>query len=164
MMSEFTYAEIGATRHDDLPAGYRHLRRRVRIGTGDRAFAAAAHGLMTFAMFRGAGLRPRPDSERAAPGVRVINHLGFIAAPCEVVWVEDGADRTGFAYGTLAGHPESGEEAFLVDRDGAGVWFTVVAFSRPGAWYARLAGPLGHLMQDAITRRYITAMRRIAAV
>ena len=39
-MTEFTYAEVGATRHEPLPPGYRHLHYRTELGRGD--FAAAA--------------------------------------------------------------------------------------------------------------------------
>ena len=35
--------------------------------------------------------------------------------PARVVYVVDEPARRGFAYGTLHGHPESGEEAFLVE-------------------------------------------------
>lgn len=37
-------------------------------------------------------------------------------APCQVVYVLDEPDRQGFAYGTLPGQPESGEEAFVIER------------------------------------------------
>ena len=49
--------------------------------------------------------------------------------------------RFGFAYGTLPGHAESGEERFLIewDQDEDGVWFDILAFSRP----APLPGPAG---------------------
>lgn len=72
--------------------------------------------------------------------------------------------RSGFAYGTLPGHPESGEEAFIVDIDEADeVWFTVRAFARPGTLLARISGPLGRGVQRLVTRRYIAAMRRLSA-
>ncbi|NIL65051.1 DUF1990 domain-containing protein [Salinispora arenicola] len=72
-------------------------------------------------------------------------------------------DRAGFAYGTLPGHPECGEEAFLVRRDGMGqVYFEVRAFSRPGSLIARIAGPVGRLAQDVMTRRYLGAMRSLS--
>ena len=165
-MDDLTYPHAGATRTGDLPPGYRHLHRRVRLGAAD-VFDAAAEGLMTFGMNRGAGLRPIVSAARAAPGVTVTNRLVLgplaITAPCRVVWTETEPDRVGWAYGTLPGHPESGEEAFVVERDADGVWFVLTVFSRPAAWYARIAGPLTHLVQDYITRRYITAMRRLAA-
>jgi uncharacterized protein (UPF0548 family) len=37
-------------------------------------------------------------------------------APCRVIYVVDQADQFGFAYGTLPGHPETGEVAFMVAR------------------------------------------------
>jgi uncharacterized protein (UPF0548 family) len=164
-MSELTYPEVGATAQDRLPSGYRHVRRRVRLGD-DEVFAAAATGLMTFAMNRAAGLRPTTSAPRAAVGVTVTSRLGFgpvaIAAPCRIVWTVDEPERAGFGYGTLPGHPEIGEEAFVVARETDGVWFSVVAFSRPGAWYARLGAPVGRWLQDYVTTRYTTAMRRVA--
>ncbi|NEC24389.1 DUF1990 family protein, partial [Streptomyces parvus] len=75
---------------------------------------------------------------------------------------EDG--RTGFGYGTLTGHPERGEECFVVDlADDGTVWFTVLAFSRPASWYARIAGPLVPPVQLWYARRLGRTLRRIVA-
>jgi uncharacterized protein (UPF0548 family) len=51
--------------------------------------------------------------------------------------------RHGFAYGTLPGHAESGEEWFLVewDRTDGGVCYDILAFSRPQQILARLGYP-----------------------
>jgi uncharacterized protein (UPF0548 family) len=87
-----------------------------------------------------------------------------VAAPCEVVWTVYEKNRTGFAYGTLAGHPEHGEESFVIDHgeDGS-VWFTVMAFSRPARWYTRLSGPLVPVLQRWYARRLGRVLRRIVA-
>jgi uncharacterized protein (UPF0548 family) len=62
--------------------------------------------------------------------------------------------RCGFAYGTLPGHPESGEEAFLLEQhDDGTVTFAVTAFSRPATALARAAGPLGRAIQSHLTSR-----------
>lgn len=157
-----TYAEVGATRHEPLPAGYQHLRHRSRIGSG--GFATAADAILTFRMHRGIPARVRASGERAAPGVRVTVTIGPLRAPCEVVWAEDGPDRAGFGYGTLAGHPEVGEESFVVERDSDGiVWFTVTAFSRPARWYVRLAGPGVGLFQRLYARRCAAVLRGLCA-
>jgi uncharacterized protein (UPF0548 family) len=72
--------------------------------------------------------------------------------------VIDEPHRRGFAYGTLPGHPESEEEAFvLTRRDDGGTTFTITAFSRPVSIPAKLAGPLGRRVQDAVTHRYLRA-------
>ncbi len=61
-----------------------------------------------------------------------------ITAPCRVVYTVNEPDRQGFACGTLPGHPECGEEAFLVERDDDGaVTFAITAFSRPATLRAK---------------------------
>jgi uncharacterized protein (UPF0548 family) len=165
---DMTYPEVGATRGEPLPTGYRQVRRRVLLGSGAAVFRAAADGLAHWQMQRGAGLAVRASAPVAAMGVRIASGAGAgplrLWAPCVVVWVVDEARRYGYGYGTLPAHPEIGEEAFEVSLDEAGqVWFELRAFSRPGRWYMRLAGPLGHLVQDRITDRYVRSMRKLAA-
>jgi uncharacterized protein (UPF0548 family) len=82
-----------------------------------------------------------------------------VSAPVRVVYVIDEANRIGFAYGTLAGHPDSGEESWIVDRrDDDSVWLTIRAFSRGSTWYYRLAAPLLRLQQEKFTKRYLRAL------
>ncbi|MGC9671494.1 DUF1990 family protein [Planosporangium sp. 12N6] len=160
-MTDLTYSEVGATRGEQLPAGYRHVRRHVKLGVGTEAFRRAVDGLRGWAMQRGAGLRV-PVSTAPRVGQRVTMSLLVMRIPCEVVWVVDEERRYGYGYGTLPGHPESGEEAFEVHLDAADqVWLDIRAFSRPARWYTRLAGPLSWLVQDFATARYVAAMRRI---
>lgn len=163
-----TYAEVGATRRGPLPDGYHHLHHTARIGRGRAAFEAAGAAVTGWGMHRGSGARVRATADRAEAGVSVQVSLGAgplrLTAPCEVVWTVHEKDRTGFAYGTLPGHPECGEEAFTVDlHDDGSVWFTVLAFSRPAAWYTRLAGPLVPVAQRLYARRLGRTLHRIAA-
>ena len=73
----------------------------------------------------------------------------------------DEPQRFGFAYGTLPGHPEVGEEAFhVVLDDDATVSAEIVAFSRPGDLLTRLAGPVARGAQKAVTRRYLAGIQR----
>jgi uncharacterized protein (UPF0548 family) len=162
-MEPLTYAEVGGTRDDPLPAGYRHLRYRTRLGRG--GFDVAAEAVLTFAMHR-AGERVTASAPRAAAGVAVTSRIWVgpvrLTAPCQVVWAEDGPDRAGFGYGTLAGHPARGEESFVVTREtGDEVWFTVTAFSGPGRWYMAAAGPVAPLIQAWFARRRARALRRL---
>ncbi|TDB75616.1 DUF1990 family protein [Micromonospora sp. KC723] len=165
-MSELTYPQVGATRAATLPAGWHHLRHRYRLPDG--CFTTAAEAVLTWRLHRTAGVRMRTDAPRAAPGVRVTPGLGVgplrIWGPCEVVWVESGERRAGFGYGTLPGHPEHGEEAFLVTRDDNGaVWFEVAAFSRPAVWFMRAAGPLGRAVQHGYAHWLARTLRRLCA-
>jgi uncharacterized protein (UPF0548 family) len=86
-----------------------------------------------------------------------------LTVPCEVVYTVHEPARAGFGYGTLPGHLERGEEAFLVERDADDrVWFQVVAFSRPAHWTAVLSGPLAVLAQHGYARLLGRALRRVA--
>ncbi|MHA6764372.1 DUF1990 family protein [Streptacidiphilus sp. PAMC 29251] len=161
-MEPFTYREIGATRSGSLPDGYAEVHRRVRLGSGPEVFAAAGEAVLTWRLHRAVGVRPRADADRAAPGVRVTVRMGFLAAPCAVVWAVDSASEAGFGYGTLPGHPECGEEGFLVQLEQGEVWFTVNAFSRPDRWFTRAGGPLVPLFQKLYVRRCGQVMRRFA--
>lgn len=163
----FTYPEVGATRTRPLPAGYHHVRMRARVGSGRETWTVVADGLMSWSVHRGSGLDVTATADRAAAGVQVTTSIGLgplrLRNPCEVVWTADDDARAGFAYGTLRGHPASGEESFIVELDPDGdVWFTVTAFSRPAAWYAKLGGPVTRSAQRVVTRRYLSAALRIA--
>ncbi|GIJ46140.1 hypothetical protein Val02_30260 [Virgisporangium aliadipatigenens] len=163
-----TYREVGATRDGALPAGYGHVRRDVVIGHGVEAFARAADGLLGWRMHRAAGLDCRASAPRAATGVVVLLRTGprplLLNVPCRVVHTVEEPTRRGFAYGTLPGHPERGEEAFevVLAEDGE-VRFRIRAFSRPATLLARACGPLTRLAQRYVTNRYVRAMRTIAS-
>ncbi|MFJ9810637.1 DUF1990 family protein [Streptomyces sp. NPDC101158] len=151
------YPEVGATGTRPLPDGYHHLHHSVRIGHGEAAYAAAGTAVTTWAMHRATGARVTSTAERAEPGVTVEISVGLgpvrLVAPCQVIWTTSTDRSTGFAYGTLAGHPERGEESFVVDlREDGSVWFTVTAFSRAAAWYTRLGGPVVRALQLAYAR------------
>ena len=154
-----TYTEVGATA-GELPAGYHHLRKSSVIGRGRERFEQAAAAGMRWGMLRGAGLRVEATHPVAAVGAEVLVHLGPIVAPCRVVYVVGEPDRRGFAYGTLPGHAESGEELFLVRHDPrtGEVRAEVVVFSRHATWWSRLGSPVTSLMQRLITDRYLSAL------
>ncbi|MGI5358662.1 DUF1990 family protein [Streptomyces sp. CA-252508] len=163
----FTYPDVGATRTRPLPAGYNHLRHENPVGHGREVFETAGAAVTTWALHRRSGVRVRAGAARAEPGAAVEISLGAgplrVAAPCEVVWAVHDEDRFGFAYGTLAGHPECGEESFVVERRADGsVWFTVTAFSRPSRWYTRAAGPLVPVFQRAYARHLGRTLAKIA--
>lgn len=154
--ADVTYPEIGATR-GQLPAGYRHTRRRAALGSGRDVFVRASAALLSWEMHRRSGLAVAADGA-AATGDTVV--LGFgpspaLVVPCRVIYEVDETDRRGFAYGSLPDHPERGEESFVVTMDGPGnVWLEIVAFSRPALALARVAGPIARGLQVMATRRY----------
>jgi uncharacterized protein (UPF0548 family) len=99
----------------------------------------------------------------AGPGTVVLLGLGAgvirIVAPCRVIYAVHEPYRRGFAYGTLPGHPERGEEAFIIEQHHDGtVTFTITAFCAPATLLARAAGPAGRAVQRRITSRYLHAL------
>jgi uncharacterized protein (UPF0548 family) len=158
-----TYREVGGSREPAMPSdGYQHVEKRVRVGNGDDDFQRARVTVFTWGLQRSAGLLvfPADKPPREELTVLVVTQLGplRVIAPCRVLWKVDEPNRAGFGYGTLPGHPASGEEAFLVERDSGGEVSAVVrAFSRPATWYSRLGAPVTRLMQSRVTDGYLSA-------
>ena len=115
----------------------------------------------------GAGLQVSASSPTAVAGTVLLLGLGTgslrLRAPCQVVYAVDEPRRRGFAYGTLAGHPECGEKAFVIEHhDDDSVSFRITAFSWPATRLARIAGPLGAVVQRQITVAYLRSLANIA--
>lgn len=161
-MPDVTYSEVGAT-GEKLPAGYRHTRAGRVIGHGREDFERAADDLLAGEVERRAGASVQLSDVPLRSGTHVLMHLRLgplrFTAPCRVVWADRTQDRCGFAYGTLPGHPESGEERFELRLTSSGdVEFAIVAFSRPARWFTRLGEPVARLVQVWMTRRYLRSL------
>lgn len=156
-----SYAEAGATA-GPLPVGYHHIRREHAIGAGRAAFDEAATKLMSWELQRSAGVLVDASEPTAHPGAMVTVGVGPLNGACRVVYVVNEPNRRGFAYGTLHGHPESGEEFFGVRFDPTSntVYTQVIAFSRPGRWWSKAGSWLGSIVQQRITNRYLSALSR----
>lgn len=162
----FSYPEVGETRSTP-PAGYTVDHNRVRLGSGEDLFHSARAAVQRFEMLRLGWLEPWPESAivagtlvgtmaRVAPGLWTVN-------PCRLVYVIDEPRRFGFAYGTLAGHVERGEERFLVELADDGVWFDILAFSKPGRLITWLGFPVTRWFQRRFARDALAAMVRAVA-
>ncbi|MEV6282673.1 DUF1990 domain-containing protein [Kribbella sp. NPDC051770] len=159
----FSYDAVGSTRFDQTPDGYHRLDLRTRIGEGTKLFERAGDVVTTWQMHRAAGIRIWATDTPATIGTNCLGRLGPIPIPCRVVWTVADETQTGFAYGTLPGHPESGEESFLVTQEPDGVWFTLRSYSHPATWYTKLAGPLSRTTQQIFARRYTKAVQHLVA-
>jgi uncharacterized protein (UPF0548 family) len=161
--AEPTYREVGATAGTDLPPGYVHDRESADLGPfSAQPFDRAAAALLSWQVQTGAGLtvypgEPVTDGQTFALVIR-LPVAGYMMAAGRVVFVLDEPDRRGFGYGTLPGHPEQGEEAFILVRHGDRLCFEVTAFSRPRHPLARIGKPVTRLIQRQTTRRYLAAM------
>jgi uncharacterized protein (UPF0548 family) len=157
--SEPTYDHVGSTLASGAPGP--RARRRERLVVDD--FDAAVERMRSWAAQRSVGGRVHPP-DPPEHGATAIVVLGlppgpWLAAPVRIVEVVDEPDRAGFAYGTLPGHPEAGEESFVVERrpDGT-VWSVVTVEAVPGPLIARLVGPLVQLASTIALGRYARAI------
>ena len=160
-----TYSDVGASLAGLEPEGFHHDRYQILLGRGIGTFQRASNGLKTWKAHTAPGFRVFPQDEEIRNGATVVVTLGTpflaLAAPCRIVRVIDEASRWGFAYGTLPGHPEEGEEAFVVSiSPDETVLFEITAFSRPGDPLVRLLGPLGRGVQKGGTHGYLRSLRR----
>jgi uncharacterized protein (UPF0548 family) len=163
--TEPTYSDIGATLAGKKPEGFHHDHYGAVIGQGADAFQMAVTGLKTWKAHRLPGMRVFPEDQVIRTGATVVVTLGTpiaaVAAPCRVVGVVDGQTRWGFAYGTLPGHPERGEESFAVSMSPDDtVHFEIEAFSRPVDPLVHLSGPIGRGIQRGGTGAYLRALKR----
>ena len=152
---DYTYEPVGATATFP-PAGYVVDHTRVRLGRGESAFLAAKAALVRWDQFGLGWVEAWPPGAPIRTGEVVASVARCLGVwwlnACRVVYVVDETgpiSKFGFAYGTLPGHVESGEERFLIewDKGDDGVWYDIVAFSRPNRFSARLGYPVVRRLQ-----------------
>lgn len=160
-----TYAPHGGSVDLDparVPAGFRTFRHEAVIGSGRERWASAAAEVLEWGMQRGAGIRVSTPRVVVGDDVTLtipLQGLVPIKARTRVLTLVDEPRRRGFVYGTLPGHPERGEEAFLVTIDDEGtVRASVQGFSRPSPGVWMLTAPLLRIVQAIYTRRYVRAL------
>lgn len=153
----FSYKEVGYTGFEEPVPGYDNDFNFIEIGRGEAVWQAAKEAIRQWKMFPGDWACIFPDNtpireeETVAMAARV---LGFWwLNSCRIVYVVDNERQFGFAYGTLPGHIECGEELFMVEKsvDGA-VQYVIKAFSRPRFWLARLGYPMVRQYQKKFVR------------
>jgi uncharacterized protein (UPF0548 family) len=162
-----TYDEAGATRSGPLPPGYAHSEHEAVVGRGRDAFDRAVAAVFDWRAQRAVGLRVRASGPASEPRTVVVLTAGLpwfgYDIPCRVIWAQTSGQVQGFGYGTLPGHPESGEEAFLVElTDDGEVLFRTRVFSRLASPLARLGGPVSRVVQQAALLRYVAGIEDAA--
>jgi uncharacterized protein (UPF0548 family) len=164
----FTYSAVGATATTP-PAGYVVDRTRIKLGEGETVFRVAGDAVRRWEQFRLGWVEAWSPDTPIQPG-EVVAVMGRAIGlwwlnSCRVVYVVDESgplSRFGFAYGTLPGHVESGEERFLIewDRGDDAVWYDILAFSRPNHVLTRLGYPIVRRKQKRFGRESALAMFR----
>ncbi|PZQ88304.1 MAG: hypothetical protein DI534_12665 [Leifsonia xyli] len=165
--SGLSYAELGIARPDAaVPRGLRARTQRIRLGEGEALWVRAGEVVSGWAIKTSIGFTVEPPDERVVLGrdYDTTFHRGFIHQfePVRVVWVADESDRHGFGYGTRIGHPITGEECFLVERDPDGtVWLVVRTVSRVSGGRWRWLWPGIRIAQPYFQRAYARSAVRL---
>jgi uncharacterized protein (UPF0548 family) len=167
----FTYSTVGATSGSPpLPAGFAVDHARAQLGTGASTFDKAKSALLRWRQFQLGWLEAWPADTPLRAGETVV----VVARTPPVWWMNaarivysvdestDSTSRYGFAYGTLPGHVEIGEERFLIewDRSTDSVSFDIMAFSRPRHFLTKLARRQARRMQQRFRDESTAAMQR----
>lgn len=161
-LSSRSMTRVGEHEWIERPGGYWAWEQTVQVGVGDAYWHAARLALLRWGVKTRSGFTVEPDAP-VSVGVRpviIARPLGLvIREPVEVVDVIDTDSRVGFAYRTLPGHPVSGEEGFILTRDGGDASLTIRSLTRPGdrlGW--RLAFPALLVAQRLTRNRYLRAL------
>ncbi|MCB9263919.1 MAG: DUF1990 domain-containing protein [Lewinellaceae bacterium] len=147
---------IGATARPGYPAGYDHDLNQIKLGSGEACLERAKEGILAWAMFPDSWTRIYPRPIPIEEGVVVIVLFRLCGLwwlnSCRIVYTFEENCRFGFAYGTLPGHVEQGEECFWVEMEEDGtVWYRIRAFSRPAVWLTKIGYPVARRYQ----RRFV---------
>jgi uncharacterized protein (UPF0548 family) len=169
-----SYAPVGCTRDErqgePIPKGFNRDHERVLLGKGEEVLRRACHAIQTWQMMPPSVVQPCPAGVPIEEGAMVCNLFrawtlgGWLVLPTRILYLVDETTgdftRSGFAYGTVQGHWEHGEERFLVewDRRDDSVWYDLLVFSRPRHPLARLAYPYSRYEQGRFRRLSCEAM------
>ena len=164
---DLTYTGVGATATTP-PARYVVDHTRIRLGHGEQVFHRAKIGLKGWNQFALGWLHAFPPDTPIYPGnvVAVVARtmgVWFLNA-AKIVYVVDEQRQFGFAYGTLPGHVEAGEERFLIEwAENDSVWYDILAFSQPRHSLTKIGYPCVRRLQKRFGRESAAAMVRLAA-
>ena len=160
---DFNYVEVGLTRGDVQPKGYHVDRHAVQLGLGEEAYQRALGAFRGLNMwnFPWMEMVTRDKSMRLGTELATLTQqMGvWFLMPCRIVNMIDEKNRIGFAFGTLTGHVEQGEERFLIERrQDDSVWYDIISVSRPRHWLAMLGYPYTRWLQGRFWRDSMQAM------
>ena len=164
----FSYDQVGAS-GGELPSGFVLDHHRSRLGEGKELFERAREAIERWKMFELGWVElcwPEAPLQVGSVVAVLARALGlWTLNACRIVYLVDEVGelaRFGFAYGTLPGHIERGEERFWVqwNRADDSVWYDMLAFSRPNKLIARIGYPIARHYQSRFARGSIEAMRR----
>jgi uncharacterized protein (UPF0548 family) len=168
----YNYPEVGssatAAALESIDARYDVDRHHFPLGTGRDLFRRAEASMFAWRQFEIPWLELAGATKEVISGEVVATLTRFAGLwflnPCRVVYVEasngsaERRDIASFAYGTLAGHVDYGEERFSVrfNPETEEVAFEILAFSRPSIPLSRL----GYFWVRRVQKRFALGAAR----
>lgn len=158
-----TYDHIGSTLDPQRWDGPDVRSESTTVGRGAADFTSARTALRTWVPQLALGADRALASRSVAHGETVVLLLRIgpihVVVPNRIVAVIDEPRRFAFAYGTLPGHPERGEESFTVEYlPDDTVRATIRVEAGPGTVAARAVAPAVVRLQVVALRRYLRAI------
>ncbi|MFK7807622.1 MAG: DUF1990 family protein [Saprospiraceae bacterium] len=160
----YNYKQVYGTKSPPV-AGFDNDHKSTVLGKGEDVWQVAKIALDNWRQFPSPWTTVEPkvslkENRVVAVFFRLFG-IWFING-ARIVYTLDSKTEYGFAYGTLPGHVEKGEECFWIERDESGeVSYHIRAFSQPAHWLVWLGYPIARYFQRRFVRESLETMKRI---
>ena len=162
----YSYQNVGGS-NDGLQKGFNNDHNFVNLGHGEQVWVNAKNALKNWKQFPASWTKIIPNDTllMKSKTVAVLFKLFGIwwINSARIVYSIDEKDKFGFAYGTLQGHLEKGEELFLIERDQNGeIFYHIKAFSKPDYWFVWMVFPLARYFQRRFVKESMKIMQQLS--
>ena len=163
--ASFSYEEVGESKNARVQ-GYDNDHSSKVVGKGTEDWEKAKQILLNWDHFPAAWTKIHdlnPTVEVGNDVAVTFNLFGlWWVNSARIVYFFDEPNRFGFAYGTLHGHVETGEEIFYLEKDSEGIIsYHLKAFSKPAYWFVRLGYPAARFFQRKFVRDSLNQVKKL---
>ena len=153
---DYSYQEVGASQAEQVQ-NYDNDHSSIYLGRGEALWSLAKTILDNWQQFpkNWTKILPAQAPLEVNQNVAVLFRMWglWFTNSARIVYVLKEENRYGFAYGTLPGHVEKGEECFWIERAANGaIYYHIKAFSKPRFWLAKLGYPIARMYQRKFVR------------
>ena len=161
----YSYPEIGASKNERTK-GYDNDHNKMLLGKGDTIWENAKNALKNWQQFPEEWTTVLPPKTPLENGKVVAVFFRLFGLwwmnAARIVYTLDDDRRFGFAYGTLPGHVERGEECFWIEKEADGsIYYHIRAFSKPRFWLVKLGYPVARAYQRKFVRQSMQRMQQL---
>ena len=161
-----TYPEVGTTATGEKFAHYDNDDNYIILGKGAKVWEKAKVALRNWQQFPLPWTKIYPNTRELKEGEVVVVMFRLMGIwwrnSAKIVYTFNESNRFGFAYGTLPGHIEMGEEVFWIERNKEEVVsYHIKAFSTPRFWLAKIAYPIARMYQRKFVKNSKETMLKL---